>query len=295
MVETRKAHGFKYQKYIVVPDKSIQSVKSNPLTSRLYVTDIGFFPVALYHFIERNNGAKEYIIIFCVDGEGYCLTKGKTHSLNKGDLIIIEKNAGHKYWASAKNPWSIYFFHIDGVMADNYYAIINSFDTLRIPIDGSSKLLELFEECYETLSYYDSYSAMLLAAKICEHIFSLIIHFAVNEVKPIEDSKKIIEKLIVYMNNNLDGSITLENLAKEVSFSVSHMSRIFKNATGYAPLEYFLRLKIQKACNLIHRHNYTVKEVSAVLGFVDQSYFSRLFKKYTGKSPIDYKRDLSNH
>lgn len=66
----RRREGFSGQKMIVFPQKVSDSIRHNPLLNTLYLTHIGYFPKARYHYRERNESIDEYILIHCVDGKG---------------------------------------------------------------------------------------------------------------------------------------------------------------------------------------------------------------------------------
>jgi len=66
------------------------------------------------------------------------------------------------------------------------------------------------------------------------------------------------------------------------------MSRTFKEATGYTIIEYFNKLKIDKAKELLIEGNKKIREVAQELGFVDEFYFSRTFKKAEGMNPSEF-------
>ncbi|MCB0166075.1 MAG: helix-turn-helix transcriptional regulator, partial [Anaerolineae bacterium] len=68
-------------------------------------------------------------------------------------------------------------------------------------------------------------------------------------------------------------------------------ARVFKKKTGYAPIDYFIRLKIQKACELLETTDQQVSEIGHSLGYPDIYYFSRLFKKVVGLSPRQYRAE----
>ena len=55
------------------------------------------------------------------------------------------------------------------------------------------------------------------------------------------------------------------------------------------PIDYFLHLKMQKACQLLFSQDMKIKQVALQLGYEDQYYFSRIFKKYMGMSPEQYR------
>ncbi|MDR0449883.1 MAG: helix-turn-helix transcriptional regulator, partial [Treponema sp.] len=59
--------------------------------------------------------------------------------------------------------------------------------------------------------------------------------------------------------------------------------------TGYAPMEYFLRLKIQAAARDIFFSDSLIQDIAAIYGIEDPYYFSRLFKRIMGVSPRQYR------
>jgi len=75
-------------------------------------------------------------------------------------------------------------------------------------------------------------------------------------------------------------------------FSDSQFFVFFKGATGLTPLNYFIRLRIRLACELLGDSNLSVKEISFCLGYSDPCYFSRIFKQVTGVAPSHYRNRL---
>ena len=68
-----------------------------------------------------------------------------------------------------------------------------------------------------------------------------------------------------------------------------HYSDLFRRQTGYPPKDHFLRLKIQRACQLLDTTELRVVEVAEALGWSDAFYFSRCFRKIIGISPRAYR------
>ena len=92
------------------------------------------------------------------------------------------------------------------------------------------------------------------------------------------------------MQKNIDKLMTLQDFARFANLSVSHFSAIFRERTGYSPIEYFNHLKIQKACQYLLLTQMRVKEIALELGIDDPYYFSRMFSKVMGSSPNDYRQ-----
>jgi AraC-like DNA-binding protein len=84
----------------------------------------------------------------------------------------------------------------------------------------------------------------------------------------------------------------VEELASRLGYSGSHYSSMFRNKTGSSPLDYFIRLKLHYACQLLSQTDLSIQTISEKIGYEDQFYFSRLFKKIHGKSPRNYRNAL---
>ena len=91
------------------------------------------------------------------------------------------------------------------------------------------------------------------------------------------------------MKENLDKCFSINELASNLKYSVSHYSDLFKKKTGVPPMHYFNQLKIQKSCQYLYFTNLTIKEIGFKVGFDDPYYFSRMFKKLMGLSPVNYR------
>lgn len=92
------------------------------------------------------------------------------------------------------------------------------------------------------------------------------------------------------MRENIQQNLTLKELASYFKYSPSHFSALFFGETGVSPMNYFIRLKIQKACEYIELTNMKLNEIATHLGFEDAAYFSRTFTKVMGCSPSVYRK-----
>jgi transcriptional regulator GlxA family with amidase domain len=109
----------------------------------------------------------------------------------------------------------------------------------------------------------------------------------VNEKK--QDAKNLINDTILYMQSELHRQLAVEDMALKQGLSASHFSSLFRKATGMSPIDYFIHLKLQKACLLLYSSDMKVKKVATEIGYDDPYYFSRLFKKYMKVSPDQYR------
>jgi len=98
-----------------------------------------------------------------------------------------------------------------------------------------------------------------------------------------------VDHLQAYMLENLDHSLSLEDLAAVANMSKYHFSNRYKALTGYSPIKHFLNMKMEHACYLLDASELSVGEIARNLGYDDPLYFSRLFRKIIGISPRGYR------
>jgi len=149
-----------------------------------------------------------------------------------------------------------------------------------------SKLLNLMED--ECDSIREGYKITV------ESIFKLIV---VNLCRCYSKSEAPESKVLLktsaaidYMENNFAENISVSILAKKTDLSVSSFHRIFKEIMGCAPIDYLIRLRIEKATELLAKGNIRVIDAAMAAGFENSSYFSRKFKEIMGTTPVRYSK-----
>lgn len=95
---------------------------------------------------------------------------------------------------------------------------------------------------------------------------------------------------VQYMASHLTERLNVNQLAALVHVSPSHYFTIFKRQTGYAPIDFLIRIRMCHGCLLLENQPLTVGEIAAALGYEDAFYFSRLFKQVSKVAPRDYRR-----
>ncbi|MGN7820806.1 AraC family transcriptional regulator [Chitinophaga sp. 22536] len=287
----RKGEGFKGQRAIVIPRNILQEkCAADPVMQTMYITDIGYYPKAKFHYRKRPNGAPEHILIYCTEGRGTIRTNKKDHPIKAGDCFIIPKGSPHAYQAHESDPWTIYWAHFAGHTAD---AIVHT--AMQQPgshqtyLPHAQERLALFDNIYQQLERgYRTENLVYASMSFWAFLASCIYPSAYlpGKTKAGQDT---IDNAIDYMNQHLDRMLTLEQMARSINLSISHFSTLFKSNTGYSPIEYFNHLKVQKACQYLHFTHLRVKEIASLLGMEDPYYFSRLFTKVMGISPAQYR------
>lgn len=291
----RKSRGFEGELIIEIPKVATSHCEQLPLISQLFISRMGYYPRALHHYYQRPNGISQAILLYCTDGQGWIELNGSTSQVHAGEVFMLPVDVPHAYGADPQNPWSIYWLHINGTHCSTATMTIMERDgePLRaIQVGLSDERNALFTHIANTLLKGYSASNLLQANLALPYYLSSFIgpeHF--SSQKPSASDASATEKAIMYMQDNLSNSLSLDNIACSVNLSVSFFSRKFKKDTGYAPIEYFNYLRIQKACQLLHFSSWRINEVASAIGIDDPFYFSRLFKQQMGLSPAHYRKN----
>lgn len=289
----RIKEGFKGERAIIIPPFIIDDLKKDLLGNELYITDIGCYPHAYYHYRERTKEeANQFVLIYCVEGEGWFSINGKRHIVTKNQFFILPEKTAHSYGSNDDNPWTIYWMHFNGKKASFFS---QDFDRpFNISPNSHSRIkerLNLFEEIYSSLSRGYSKNYMLYATTSLFHFLgSMKFIGEYRDCNPdTNECKDVIDHVMHFMKENISQKLLLADLAKEVKLSVSYFSSLFFKKTGYAPLRYLTYLRVQEACRYLDFTDMKVNQISPLIGIEDPLYFSRLFTKTMGISPSDYR------
>ena len=104
--------GFKGERSVVLPKLVRNICQNDTFLSQLYITDIGYYPNAVYHYRERPKGVAQWILIYCLKGSGWYSVRGHHYEVKENQWFVIPKSEPHVYASNDDNPWTIYWIHL---------------------------------------------------------------------------------------------------------------------------------------------------------------------------------------
>jgi AraC-like DNA-binding protein len=106
----------------------------------------------------------------------------------------------------------------------------------------------------------------------------------------IKKNNALLAQIIDFLTENVEKKLTFEDILKHFNLSASVVKKIFREQMGCGIMDYFVRLKVDKAKELIREENYTFTEIAESLGFSTSQYFTTVFKRVSGMTPSEYAR-----
>ena len=287
----RKEEGFKEQLSVSLPDYLIDELKTDPICKQLYSTHIGFYPNAENHFRLREEGSKQYILIYCIKGKGWISEGGKRYTVMANQYFVMPPNVPHSYASDESEPWSIYWVHFSGTLAGYFYD--NKGGPKNISPSNLARIedrIQLFYEIIRNLEMGYSVDNMQYANICLKYLLASFKY--VGQFRQISkvDSEDVVTSSISFMKQNLDKKLSLDYLAAESGLSVSQYSLLFRKRAGRSPMDYFTNIKIQRACQFLDNSSLRIGEISRAVGYIDPFHFSRIFKQVMGVSPKAYRQ-----
>lgn len=232
-------------------------------------------------------------ILLITSGKGYIMNKNKKHKVKSGMLFYICPEVEHSIEADIEEPISFLSVHFSyssvnfngdkwSIKNENESLQLHSMQQLKDYYQIENLFRRLVEAWIAKLPSYEFISKTLFQQLIFEIIENLR-----NKNENYAASLKV-GKIIEFMHENVNSKITLTELAEMVQLSPTYLSRIFKQTTEYSIIEFFNKIKVDKAKEMIIEGDKKMKEIAQLLGFTDEFYFSRIFKRIEGTSPSEF-------
>ena len=208
-------------------------------------------------------------LAFRLDGKGEFEFEGKKITSEKGDLLYLPANMSYKvrYCKS-----EIVVIHM---MECNYNTLENS----------KTDNYKFYSACFnELLEYWDKTHCINGAKSRIYKIFQKM-----EEEESVSANDDAYKRCLSYIDQHFaDCDIDIAMVCKNNFVSESGLRRKFHAYAGMSPKQYLIKLRLDKAVNLLINGNCSVKEVAELCGFSDDKYFSRAIKKQYGISPSKF-------
>lgn len=270
----------------VVPDPIIRLLAKHPLTRDLYPLAFGHYRRATGHHMHREHHS-DHLLIYCTEGKAFLNVLGTPYTVEAGDLLLLPAGANHRYTSDPDNPWTIHWVHYTGPLAEEFRAYMGFDESVRIRhIGRQPRLLVDFNGLLSVRQTGFRTRGLVHAANRLRQLLTAV---PITADSATHEDKNELDTIHSYMREHLEDRISLEQLAELAGLTPAHFATRYREKTGTSPIQHFLHLKVERACQMLDNTDLSFADISRQLGYDDAYYFSRLFKKVMGQSPRDYR------
>ncbi len=286
----RRREGFPGQHHVVLPPSVIRRALRHPLLRGLMPTDAGLYPRADGHFVERARGATGAVLLVCTAGAGWVRWQGRLRNLTAGGVALLPPREEHAYGAQETDPWTLEWAHFTGDEVGLWRETILGPRPDSTCLDLPPRLVCALgvARVHERLEVgYDEPQLLAASAALRWSLAELsrLRHLPRNPPTLLE----AVEATAQWMREHLDQRMGLAELSARARLSPSHFSVVFRRRFGYAPIDWLLRQRVQRACHQLDTTDDKVEVIGRSVGFSDPYYFSRVFRQVMGASPRTYR------
>lgn len=276
-----------YERYEAMPH-GVQGLRISVYSEKIY----GSLP---HHH-------EEYCLFYMAKGRLNFGVGGEEFTVSEGDAVFVHPNEQY-YILTGENTSRAGDFHYYSIVFDASVLgsendlcrrmIKNSKINRHITLSESSeKLLPLMREWdIEKPDGYELYLKRGLFELLTDIISSgQYIRLSNIKLSGAEKSSDAVNKIISYIEVHYKEKITVEDIANRLSYSESHLHRIFKNSTGMGIIRYVNRYRVEQACKELIYTQKKITQIALDNGFEHSKNFSKVFNECMGLSPTKYRK-----
>jgi len=281
------------KRYFELPSYIISEAKSNPITKDLYLCELAEIHIEKETFWSENIALSNHFLIYCAKGGGILQFANDLVSFVQNQYCIIPEGYAFKIQTGNTDTSVFYTCKFNGekskIMEENFTVVRDLIPSVNNLV---ANRIMLFDELFNNLTKGFFNANFKYINLTFGHLLATFIYASKTSDDFIEEQNPGIAKAILFMEQNLDKKLTLNNIADEAGYSPSYLTTIFRKKTGYSPLSFFSHLKITKSCEYLDFSKFKIKEISFMMGYSDPYYFSKDFQKKIGLSPRNYRNRI---
>lgn len=213
----------------------------------------------------------------------YILKNGEKISAKSGEIVYCPINC----------EYNVQFYNFKDENSNTIGVNFHLLDENNDPFVLSDNIL-IFKPAIEYKLLFskinkNSESAVVCYGKMKSGMYDIISKLSASPRAEKLQKFDVIAKGIVYIEENPELNLSIAEIAKMCNVSESHFRRLFREYSGFSPISYITKHKIEQAKTYLVYGILNMNEIAEHLGFTDAAYFSKIFKAEVGMTPTEYK------
>ena len=259
-------------------------------------------------FIAPTESHDFWELVYAHKGDIICYANGEEEILREGEVLFHKPNESHSLKADGKRAPNVFIISFECKSE-----AVSFFEGKKMRL-GKNLLRYIFAIIEESKNTFDlPYSdPQLKKMKLLPHpalggrqviknyleilLISLMRHendhgggkavFLPRE----QFEEHVSDRVIEYMKEHIREWLEIEDICCALHYNKSYIFKQFKKATDCTVMSYFMKLKVEKAKEMLRETTLSIREISKYLSFGTSNYFSKTFKKITGYTPTTYRK-----
>lgn len=237
----------------------------------------------------------DYAAVYISRGHGeFYESPGSTpRPLTEGDLFFLTPRVPHRY-GPIKGSWTQYWIVFNGIIAG---LLEKEYIDPHNPVLSGIRSWDVqsaFEEII-SLSKRRTQGYRIQTSVILYRMLLSVIPGIAGAEKPLDSKELLIREIKERLKENLFTRRTIQDVLTIRGYSYNYLRTLFKERSGFSPIQYRNRQRIEYVCEQLSFSSQSIKEIAYNAGFDDPQYFSRVFRKTTGISPGQYRRSIISY
>jgi AraC-like DNA-binding protein len=243
-------------------------------------------------------------IFFITHGKGFFQIDDQLVRVTESDLIVINPNCSHTEKSmSSDDPLEYIVFGVNNLAIASLPNILNNDDILF----NGYRVINFNNKRNDLLYYLNALLKELDDKKVnyelaCKNLLTLFLISVVRNTTSNIFISETPEKVSVecmkiknYIDSHYSENITLDFLSNLTYINKFHLVHLFTKEMGISPINYLINKRIDESKKLLSTTNYSIRDISSIVGFSNSSYFSQMFKKIAGISPKTFRLNNSKN
>lgn len=230
-----------------------------------------------------------YILSYTLSGAGSVYLNGKKTKLVKGDGLFTDCQQYQEYLAHTQQGWRCVFVRMKGEVVKDLFHMLKRADCLQFSMSTYSRFYHIINRMVENAEQPQPGKEMLYSSYILALLTEIIVftHTENHEYKTIPP---VIHEMRYYIQSCYMKPITLDSLSERFHLSKYHLSREFKKYVHMGPNEFLIRVRLEKAKELLVSTNKSVEQISKEIGVLNTNHFRYLFQKHENMTPSSFRK-----
>ncbi|MFA6308767.1 MAG: AraC family transcriptional regulator [Clostridia bacterium] len=286
-----------------------------PKTWESILNSKGFLPV-IVKTIERIQDAdwssepnmhEFYETVYIKKGSAVFEIAGTPVPIGPNDLIIIKPNQLHKFIVKSDGgcDFIVLSFKFENTETgefsktsiDDFLNFVSQKDSgpfISMKVSQKNEIIVLLNRILREKEEAD------IGSDFLNHLLVLELFVFISRALKMEwensiknkspKLKELIEVSQNYIHNNFERDISIGDIAKFIFLSKSYFAKAFKDEIGTSPMNYLLKIRVQRSKELLSETDIKICDIALNVGFSNQQRFNEIFKKYTNVTPLKYRK-----